>query len=128
MGGLGGALIDWVGGCPSRQTFWTDYGQHWKCISTHCWWVVAGLAGCLEGALLAELMRVIRGDLLSWKAGHIKVYLLVGGSGACIHWNWREALAVDLSARLVGCLGGALFERVGWRPSGCTCWWSCGRP
>ena len=86
------------------------------------------MVGCLERALLAELMRVIRGALFSWKAGHLKAYLLECGLGACIRWNWREVFSVDLSARLVGCLGGALFERVRRRLSGCTCWWSCGRP
>ena len=128
VGGLGGALIDWVGGCPSRQTFWADYEQQWKCISKHFRWAAAGVAGCLQGALVAGLMRVVRGALFSWKACHLKADLLVGGLGACIRWNWREALAVDLSARLVGCLGGALFGRVGGRPSGCTCLWNCGRP
>ena len=33
---------------------------------------VFGWAGCLQGALLAELMRVIRGALFSWKTGHLK--------------------------------------------------------
>ena len=71
MGGLGGALIDWVGGCPSRQTFWTDYGQFLKCISKHFWWAAAGLAGCLGPHVSIEL---IGGFVLAKGIGNVLLY------------------------------------------------------
>ena len=75
------------------------------------------MAGCLERALLAELMRVIRGALFSWKAGHLKAYLLLCGLGACMH---SLELAGGFGGRLVGTVGGLPWRRnfwTGWRAS-----------
>ena len=120
MGGLVGAIFDWVDGCPSWQTFCLDCGQAGKCITKHFWWATAGLAGCLVGALLVEFIRVLRGALFGWIAGDLggalKAYLLVGGLGACgrlwrptCRHGWRAALAALFLAGSVGVLRGAYF-------------------
>ena len=92
-----------------RKRFGLITGNIGSAFLNNLWWAAAGLAGCLERALLAELMRVIRGALFSWKAGHLKAYLLLCGLGACMH---SLELAGGFGGRLVGTVGGLPWRRT----------------